>query len=229
MSHAAIPATCRSLIAGAWRDGTGNAIPITDKFSGRTVSQVTTASREEVAEAVRTAVSASVREVLSPYQRGEILDRAAVLIGERRAALIDVMSTEAGFTKADGDNEVTRCVQTLRLCAEEARRFCGEMVPMEGAPGQTGRIGFTLRVPLGVVCAITPFNSPLNTVAHKIGPAFAAGNAVILKPSLHTPLTANLLAEALLQAGLPHDFLAVLRGGAETGPWPVPAICCFRL
>ena len=91
----------------------------------------------------------------------------------------------------------------------------GEMVPLEGAPQQAGRLGFTLRVPLGVVCAITPFNAPLNTVAHKVAPALAAGNAVVLKPSTHTPTPANLLAEALLAAGLPPALLSVLHGGAE--------------
>ena len=92
-------------------------------------------------------------------------------------------------------------------------------MPLAGAPQQAGRIGFTLRVPLGVVVAITPFNSPLNTVAHKIAPAFAAGNAVILKPASSTPLTACKLAEVLLDAGMPRGFLSVLLGGAQVAQW----------
>jgi succinate-semialdehyde dehydrogenase/glutarate-semialdehyde dehydrogenase len=120
---------------------------------------------------------------------------------------------------ADGSGEVRRCVQTLRLSAEEARRLAGEVVPLAGAPQQDGRIGFTLRVPLGVVLAITPFNSPLNTVSHKIAPAFAAGNAVILKPASATPLTAFKLAEVLLEAGMPRGFLSVIAGGAEVADW----------
>ena len=93
------------------------------------------------------------------------------------------------------------------------------MIPLEGPPGQAGRIGFTLRVPLGVVAAITPFNSPLNTVAHKVAPAFAAGNAVILKPSTQTPLTAALLARVLMEAGMPADFITILHGSGQVVRW----------
>jgi acyl-CoA reductase-like NAD-dependent aldehyde dehydrogenase len=106
-------------------------------------------------------------------------------------------------------------IQTLKLSGEEARRLAGDVIPLAGAPGQAGRLGFTIRVPLGVVAAITPFNSPLNTVTHKVAPAFAAGNAVILKPSTNTPLTACKLAEVLLEAGMPRGFLSVLHGSAE--------------
>src|SRR3546814_16033600 len=109
--------------------------------------------------------------------------RAAALVVERQADFVRTMQAEAGFTEADAGGEVRRCIQTLRLSGEEARRLAGDVIPLEGAPQQEGRLAFTLRVPLGVVVAITPFNSPLNTVAHKIAPAFAAGNAVILKPS----------------------------------------------
>jgi succinate-semialdehyde dehydrogenase/glutarate-semialdehyde dehydrogenase len=125
------------------------------------------------------------------------------------------MQCEAGFTESDAAGEVRRCMQTLALSAEEARRLAGDVIPLAGAPGAAGRMGFTLRVPLGVVAAITPFNSPLNTVAHKVAPAFAAGNAVVLKPSSFTPLTACLLAEVLQEAGLPHGFLSVLHGSAD--------------
>jgi succinate-semialdehyde dehydrogenase/glutarate-semialdehyde dehydrogenase len=129
------------------------------------------------------------------------------------------MQMEAGFTQSDASGEVRRCLQTLKLSAEEARRLAGDVIPLAGAPQQAGRMGFTLRVPLGVVLAITPFNSPLNTVAHKIAPAFAAGNAVILKPSSATPLTAFKLAEILVEAGLPAGFLSVIPGGAQVAEW----------
>jgi acyl-CoA reductase-like NAD-dependent aldehyde dehydrogenase len=120
------------------------------------------------------------------------------------------MQHEAGFTASDASGEVRRCIQTLKLSAEEARRLAGDMIPMEGAPQQEGRLAFTLRVPLGVVVAITPFNSPLNTVTHKVAPSFAAGNATILKPSSNTPLTAFKLAEVLVDAGMPAGFLSLL-------------------
>jgi succinate-semialdehyde dehydrogenase/glutarate-semialdehyde dehydrogenase len=132
---------------------------------------------------------------------------------------VRAMQMEAGFTASDAAGEVRRCKETLRLSAEEARRLAGEVIPLAGAPQQSGRIGFTMRVPLGVVLAITPFNSPLNTVAHKIAPAFAAGNAVILKPASATPLTACILAEVLLAAGLPKGFLSLLPGGAQVAEW----------
>lgn len=127
---------------------------------------------------------------------------------------VRIMQAEAGFTRSDAQGEVTRCCETLRLSAEEARRLAGRVVPIEGAPGQARRLAFTLTVPLGVVLAVTPFNSPLNTVTHKIAPAFAAGNAVVLKPSSSTPMTAIRLAELLLEAGMPEGFLSVLLGGA---------------
>jgi succinate-semialdehyde dehydrogenase/glutarate-semialdehyde dehydrogenase len=129
------------------------------------------------------------------------------------------MQMEAGFTQSDASGEVRRCIQTLKLSAEEARRLAGEVIPLAGAPQQGARMGFTLRVPLGVVLAITPFNSPLNTVAHKIAPAFAAGNAVILKPASATPLTACKLAGVLLEAGMPRGFLSVIPGGAQVADW----------
>ncbi|MCB1126444.1 MAG: aldehyde dehydrogenase family protein, partial [Verrucomicrobiae bacterium] len=122
----------------------------------------------------------------------------------------------AGFTASDARGELGRAVQTLRLSADEARHLAGDVLPLGGAPGQEGRLGLTLRVPLGVVLAITPFNSPVNTVLHKIAPAFAAGNAAILKPSPHTPVTANVLADIFAEAGMPDGFLSVLHCGNDT-------------
>jgi acyl-CoA reductase-like NAD-dependent aldehyde dehydrogenase len=122
---------------------------------------------------------------------------------------------ETGFTVSDANGEVDRCFQTLLLSAEEAKRVHGEMVPLDGAPGQAHRLGFTIRVPRGVVVAITPFNSPLNTVAHKIAPALAAGCAVVLKPAGQTPLSALTLAELEDEAGLPAGWLNVLVGPAS--------------
>jgi len=213
-----IPDHIDSLIGGEWQRGAGPDFPLFDKFSTQAVAGIGAVDRAQVKDAVARAAQARA-SVPGPHERGEILERGAAGIEARRAALVTVLRIEAGFTQADAHNEITRCVQTLRLCAEEARRLCGEMVPLEGAPAQVGRLAFTLRVPLGTVCAITPFNSPLNTVAHKVGPAFAAGNAVLLKPSRLTPFSANLLAEALLEAGMPAAMLAVLHGGADVANW----------
>lgn len=204
------------LIGGKWTAGDGPELPVLDKYALSTFARTKQASDTQVTAAVAAADRAFRSGAPAPYQRGAILDRAAELVAERRGTLIATMQAEAGFTVADAGGEVSRCIETLRLSAEEARRLSGDMIPLEGAPNQAGRMGFTLRVPLGVVAAITPFNSPLNTVTHKLAPAFAAGNAVVLKPSSHTPLTAFELCRVLVDAGMPEGFLSLVQGGGET-------------
>jgi succinate-semialdehyde dehydrogenase/glutarate-semialdehyde dehydrogenase len=209
----------RLYIAGKWVQG-ASTFEVTDKFSGATLATVATASREHVGQAVRAAADASATRVPSPYERYEILHRAAGLLESRRTEFSSTMVAESGFTVSDADGEIARAVQTLLACAEEAKRIAGEVVPIHGAPGQEHRLAFTLRMPVGVVCAITPFNSPLNTVAHKVGPALAAGNAVVLKPAMQTPLTATLLCQLLTDAGVPAGYLNLVHGsGAEVGAW----------
>lgn len=209
---------CPSLVAGEWLRS-GDTLEVLDKFSLAPCWRLHRASRDMVRQAVARADAAFRAGPLGPHERGAILDRAAALIEQRADEIVATMQREAGFTHADAAGELRRSVQTFRLSAEEARRLAGEIIPIAGAPQQEGRFGFTLRVPLGVVCAITPFNAPLNTVSHKVAPALAAGNAVLLKPSSHTPMTANLLAEILLAAGLPPGFIAVLHGGAQVVQW----------
>lgn len=208
-------ATCRLLVNGAWIDGAGPRVAVLDKYRLQACATITTADAAQVRDAVGVAHAAFRAGPPAAYERGAVLDRAAALVESRLDEFVRTMQLEAGFTQSDATGEARRCLQTLRLSAEEARRLAGDMIPLAGAPGQAGRLGFTLRVPLGVVAAITPFNSPLNTVAHKVAPAFAAGNAVILKPSTNTPLTACKLAEVLLEAGMPAGFLSVLHGSAE--------------
>jgi len=212
-------ATHPLLLDGQWVPGKGASLAVIDKFRLEPGAYVTTADKEQVEHAVECAHAAFRRGVPVPFERGAILERAAALLEPRLDDFVRTMQMEAGFTASDATGEVRRCIQTLKLSAEEARRLAGEVVPLAGAPQQSGRIGFTLRVPLGVVVAITPFNSPLNTVAHKIAPGFAAGNAVILKPSSSAPLTACKLAEVLLAAGMPRGFLSVLAGGAPVADW----------
>ena len=158
---------------------TPDRIRVVDKFSGDGVADVAVASRSHVSEAVRSALKAFRAGSPPPYDRYHALHRAAELVEQGREELIETIVSETGFTRSDATGEVSRTIQTLLLSAEEAKRIRGEMVPLEGAPGVTRRMGFTIRVPVGVVCAITPFNSPLNTVAHKIAPALAAGNSVV--------------------------------------------------
>jgi succinate-semialdehyde dehydrogenase/glutarate-semialdehyde dehydrogenase len=154
---------------------------------------------------------------VSPYERAQILHRAVKIIEERRSTFVNTIVAEAGFTLVDAHSEITRALDTLTLSAEEAKRVLGQTVPLDGNPGQQDRLGFTIRLPVGIVCAITPFNSPLNAVLHKVGPALAAGNALILKPSGHTPITASLLCDALLDAGLPPGLISLINGEAEVG------------
>jgi acyl-CoA reductase-like NAD-dependent aldehyde dehydrogenase len=208
-------ATYRLLVDGEWVEGAGPRVSVRDKFRQQPFATVTVADAAQVRQAVSCAHAAFRRGAPAAYERGAVLERAAVLMEARLDDFVRTMQLEAGFTQMDATGEVRRCIQTLKLSAEEARRLTGDVIPLAGAPGAAGRLGFTLRVPLGVVAAITPFNSPLNTVTHKVAPAFAAGNAVILKPSTHTPLTACKLAEVLLEAGMPRGFLSLLHGSAE--------------
>ncbi|MFO1326747.1 MAG: aldehyde dehydrogenase family protein [Rubrivivax sp.] len=218
MASTALP-DARLLIAGHWVDGDGGRRDALDKFRLEPCTRIHLPSRAQVQQAVAAADAAWRASTLTAHERGAVLDRAAALLEQRADDLVRTLQVEVGFPASDGLGELKRCVTTFRLAAEEARAFGGEMVPIEGAPGQAGRLGFTLRVPLGVVLAITPFNAPLNTVAHKVAPALAAGNAVVLKPSTHTPGAAVIMAECLLQAGLPPALMSVVHGGAEIAGW----------
>lgn len=206
-------------IDGEWVAGAAT-FPVLDKFSGEPLAQVAKASRDQVSQATAAAAAAFERQRLSPQARYHILQRAAALLETQRKLFTSTIVAESGFTVSDGDGEVNRAVQTLLACAEEAKRIAGEMVPVDAAPGQESRLAFTLRFPVGVVCAITPFNSPLNTVVHKVGPALAAGNAVVLKPAAQTPLTSELLCRLLAEAGTPAGYLNLVQGdGASVGQW----------
>lgn len=207
------------LVAGQWVAGT-TADPVFDKFTGEQIGEVERASREQVDRAVAAAQWSFEAHTLDPQQRYTILHAAADLIGQRRQDFIDRIVAEAGFPVSDADNEVTRTIQTFLVSAEEAKRLVGDMVPIEGAPGNAHRMAFTVRVPRGVVCGITAFNAPLNFVAHKVAPALASGNTVVIKPPQATPFSATLLFELLLQAGLPPSHAALVHGiGAEIGAW----------
>jgi succinate-semialdehyde dehydrogenase/glutarate-semialdehyde dehydrogenase len=207
------------LIGGTWVDGE-RTFTVRNKVTGEMLCEAASASRAQVTAAVGAARESFERLALAPYQRYEVLHRAATAVAARRAELLATIVAETGFTISDAGGEVDRCIQTLLISGEEAKRVHGAMVPIEGAPGQSHRLGFTLRVPRGVVAAITPFNSPLNTVAHKVAPALAAGNTVVLKPASVTPLSAGILCEILLDAGLPAAHLNLVHGGGgDVGRW----------
>jgi acyl-CoA reductase-like NAD-dependent aldehyde dehydrogenase len=211
----------RLLIDGRWVEGT-ETFPVFDKFTGARIGEADRASREQVDAAVDAAHRSFQRTRLDPYERYAVLRRVCDGIERRRDELARTITAEAGFPVADAVNEVTRAIQTFVISAEEAKRLVGEMVPIEGSPGNAHRMAFTIRVPRGVVCGITSFNAPLNFVAHKTAPALAAGNTVVLKAPQATPFSAALLFEILLEAGIPAGHINLVQGpGSEVGRWLV--------
>jgi succinate-semialdehyde dehydrogenase/glutarate-semialdehyde dehydrogenase len=211
----------RLLIGGQWTEGNDTA-PVFDKFLGTLIGEVDRAGREQVSDAVAAAKRSFETTRLEPYERYRILLRTAELIEARRDDFIPLIVAEAGFPLADAANEVSRAAQTFIISAEEAKRLVGEVVPIDSAPGHAHRLAFSIRVPRGVVCGITSFNSPLNMVAHKVAPALGAGNTVVLKPPQGTPFSAALLFELLLEAGLPPAHANLVQGaGSEVGRWLV--------
>lgn len=207
----------RNLIDGAWVDSPAR-FPVRDKFSRSPLTDVASATEEQVRRAVAVARAAVAGDdTPPPHARAATLYEAARLLDARKDDFRDSMVAEAGFTVVDAETEVRRAILTLELSAETAKMLSGQVVPFGAHPGSERRIGFTVREPVGVVCAITPFNSPLNTVLHKVAPSFAAGNATILKPSPFTPLTSGLLGNLLLAAGMPRAFLHVIQGEADVG------------
>lgn len=205
----------RPFIESQWVDG-GTTLSAHDIYSGTHVAEVHEATSDQVRRATRAVAVAQHDIRLSPHERYRILARAAELVVERAAEFAESIVTDTGFTVTDATNEVHRCAETLLLSGEEAKRLTGHVVPIGSAPSAPARVAFSQRRPVGVVCAITPFNSPLNTVAHKIAPALAGGNGVVLKPADQTPLTADLLLRVLLDAGLPEGLIAVLYGSGTT-------------
>ena len=146
--------------------------------------------------------------------------KAAELLLSRQEEFAEILATEVGKSIRESRGEVERAATTLQISAEEAKRIHGEGVPVESAQGSENRMAFTVKVPVGVVAAITPFNVPINLVCHKLGPAIAAGNSVVLKPAEVTPICALKLAELMEEAGLPKGRLQVLTGdGAAIGEW----------
>jgi acyl-CoA reductase-like NAD-dependent aldehyde dehydrogenase len=208
----------RMYVAGQWIDKP-QTIPVENPYDKSVIDTVPRADRGDVERALESAVrGARVMAKLSGYDRFKILRKAADLIAARQEDLGRTISMEEGKILAEGRLEANRAVETILGSAEEAKRLHGETVPVDGAPGGAGKLAFTLRVPCGVVVAISPFNFPLNLVCHKVGPALAGGNAVIVKPATDTPLSALKLTEILLEAGVPAEGIQCLTGsGGEIG------------
>ncbi|HWN21331.1 MAG TPA: aldehyde dehydrogenase family protein [Gaiellaceae bacterium] len=202
----------RLLIGGEWIE-TGDWLEVRSPYSGDLVGRVAKAGAEETRRAIDAAERA-MREPLPAHKRAEILVRVAGQLGRRHDEVARTISAEAGKPLKAAKVEAARAMSTFTMAAVEARKLAGEMVPMEASQAGAGKLAFTLRRPIGIVGAISPFNFPLNLVAHKIAPALAAGCAVVLKPASQTPLSALLLAELETEAGLPPGWLNVVVGSA---------------
>lgn len=208
------------LIDGTWREG-GEPLPVANKFTGETVATAATARKEDVDAAISAAVRARKAMADMPaWRRAEILLRTAALLGEHADELAETIAIEAGKAIKLARVEVDRARSTFVFAGEEAKRLHGETVPLDAAPSGEGYFGFWSRRPVGVIVAISPFNFPLNLVAHKVAPAIAAGNSVVLKPASSTPLTAITLCRLLDEAGLPAGALNIVIGSGQTvGEW----------
>ena len=203
-------------VAGEWVE-TGDWLEVRSPYSSDVVGRVAKAGADETRRAIDAAEEA-MREPLPAHKRAEILVRVAAALGRRHDEAARLISDEAGKPMKAARVEAKRAMSTYTFAAVEARKLAGEMVPMDAAQAGEGKLAFTLRQPIGVVGAISPFNFPLNLVAHKLAPALAAGCAVVLKPASQTPLSALLLAELEEEAGLPAGWLSVLAGpSAEIG------------
>ena len=208
----------RMYVAGQWVDKSQK-VAVLNPYDGSQIDTVPRGDAGDVDTAISSAVAgAKVMANLPAYKRYEILSKAAQMLNEQKEDIGRTLSMEEGKTISEAVGEVLRAVQTMTTSAEESKRIHGETVPLDAAPGPTQPFGFTVRVPCGVVAAISPFNFPLNLVCHKVGPALAAGNAVVIKPASDTPLSALKLTEILLEAGLPPEGIQCVTGpGGEIG------------
>ena len=198
------------LIGGQWRQG-DTAAPVHDPFTGKILAEISQASEVDAETAVQsTADAAKAMADLPSHARYHLLQRIAGSLYERREDFARLMPAEAGKPITDARREVSRAVQTFTVAAEEAKRIPGEVIPLDWTPGTDSHFGIVRRFPVGPVLGITPFNFPLNLVAHKVAPALAAGNPILIKPAPQTPMTALLLGEVALDAGVPPGGLNVL-------------------
>lgn len=203
-------------LAGERYTGTESAA-VTAPYDGVEIGRVPVCTAADVDRAVAVARQALAAGALPRWQRAEILDTAARLLAERRDDFARIIAVEAAKPLKTARAEAERAVETFRFAAAEARTMAGDMVPLDATATGDGKLGFTLRVPIGVVGAISPFNFPLNLVAHKLAPAIAAGCPVVLKPASQTPFSGIALAELLIDdCGLPAEWLHVVTGGGST-------------
>lgn len=203
------------LVGGQWMTSR-ETLPVYDPQDQSLIDSVPAAKAEDMQRAIEEGKEgAATAAELPVHRRIDILYRASELVEAQKDAFTYTIAREGSKTIREAGKEVDRCVQTLRVSAEEARRVQGETIAFDQMPGSENRTGYYYRFPVGLIGAITPFNDPLNLVAHKVGPAIAAGNAIIVKPATVTPFSALKLAEVLMEAGLPPKILSVVTGRAR--------------
>lgn len=208
-------AECSLLIDGQWI-GTAATMPILNPYSGAVIDHVACAGPNHARQAIASAERGHIAIArLSTWERAEILRRTAEMLSQSAEIFAATITTETGKPITASRKEVTRAVNTLTLSAEECTRLNGETIAFDSFPGGEQRSGYYIYEPVGIIAAITPFNDPLNLICHKLGPALAAGNSVILKPAEQAPLVAVMLGKLLLKAGLPAGALNILTGYGE--------------
>lgn len=190
--------------------------PLYSPYSGEVIAEVAMADEKLTKDAIQSAQAAfQVISKMPAYERAAILEKVVRLLEERLDQAAEVIAREAAKPISFAKGEVSRTIETYKFAAEEAKRIHGETIPFDASPGGVGRIGYTVRKPIGVIGAITPFNFPMNLVAHKVGPAIASGNSIVLKPASQTPLSALYIAELFKEAGLPDGVLNVVTGSGS--------------
>ncbi len=205
----------RMHIGGEWVDKSQK-IEVLNPYDGSVVDTIPSGDHDDVETALKTAErGAEIMAKMTGYERYEIIHKVSEMMAERTEELARIITLEEGKILAEATMEAGRAAEIIALSAEEAKRLYGEVIPLEGGPGVKGKLGFTVRVPCGIVVGISPFNFPLHLVCHKVGPALAAGNAIIVKPATDTPLSALKLVELFLEAGTPPEAIQCLTGSGS--------------
>jgi len=205
----------KMLIGENWIDK-DEKIEVRNPYNDDLVDTVPSGDNEDVKAAFQAAEEGfKINRDMPVHQRISILYKTAEIIRNNQEEFARTIATEGSKTIREARKEASRCIDTITISAEEARRIVGETVPFDSREGSENRVGYYYRFPIGTILAITPFNDPLNLVAHKVGPAIASGNSVVLKPATVTPLSALKLGEALIEAGLPWKVLNIVTGRAS--------------
>ena len=216
MTHNVIDSMKKHLLINGTKVETNVYSELCSPYSGEKIAEIAMADEKDVEAAIVAAQQAfQTFSKLPAFERAQVLERAVELLKERADKAAYIIALESAKPIMFAKTEVSRTIETYKFAAEEAKRIHGETIPFDASPGGVGRVGYTVRKPIGVIGAITPFNFPMNLVAHKVGPAIASGNTIVLKPASQTPLSALFIAEVFQEAGLPNGVLNVVTGSGS--------------